>query len=329
MKLLAFRNQTAIWMLARGSLVTLLLLVASAAWAQSVNHRPDPRQLFQQMQLAAVTRAYQGYLTYEHDGQMASYALASRPSEGTLKQQLRALSGPERHFRYRRQPCPSENLEQLRTRIQTEIEDLSVHYNFYAHGDFRVAGREAYEITVMPVDRFRYGYSYAVDAETGLMLRGTTLESDRRVVERFQFVNISPEADQSGQTETASEAEKREAEEADQGCIEGQQAAVESPAWQVDWLPDGFQMVRSRVGENGTEMVFGDGMATFSLFIVPVEQIDLPPASTSIGASSLLLNYYRVDGVTYRVTMVGEVPPATLEQIAGQLHYRGEDANAG
>lgn len=292
----------------------LLLFVSYGAslQAQVVEHRPDPRQLFERMRLATMLYSYSGSLTYEHDGQLSSFEISSAMAENQWAQNIRALNGPERSFARQIDPCTLGSLDQLREKISRDVDKLTPYYNFQARGGFRIAGREAQEISVMPVDQFRYGYSFAVDIETGLMLQSMTMDSARKILERFQFIEIeNPPSVEAFQ-------------ELIDACLESPDAgesALEDVPWRTAWLPAGFERLVSRNNDGRVELVYGDGLAAVSIFIVPVDQVRFPPANTSTGATSLLLNYYDVLGNIYSVTLVGELPLATLNRIATGLDY--------
>jgi len=91
--------------------------------------------------------------------------------------------------------------------------------------------------------------------------------------------------------------------------------------WKLGWVPAGFERLVSRTAEGRVELVYSDGLAALSIFIVAVDEVRFPPANTNIGATSLMLNYYDVLGNIYSVTLVGEVPLATLLRIAAELDY--------
>ena len=280
--------------------------------AQAVEHRPDPRQLFERMRLATMLYSYSGSLTYEHDGQLSSYALASRIDAQQRTQNITALNGPERSFVQQLNPCELGTLEQLRSRIAEETEALGQYYNFQARGDFRIASRDAQELLVMPVDQYRYGYNFAVDLETGLMLHSMTMDSTRKILERFQFIQID-------QPPSADDFQALVA-----NCPENGATTAESDPlpWRLGWLPAGFEQIFSRSREGRSELVASDGLATLSIFIAPVDQVRFPPVSDTTGATSLMLNHFEVFGDLFSLTLVGEVPLVTLQRIASELQYQ-------
>lgn len=295
-----------------GLLLFFLFSFQGGVIAQTVDHRPDPRQLFERMRLATMLYSYSGSLTYEHDGQLSSFAISSATEGQQWTQNIRALNGPERNFARQLDPCELGTLDQLRAKISADIDELALYYNFQARGDFRVAGRQAQEILVMPVDQFRYGYRFAVDIETGLMLQSMTMNAARNILERFQFIEIqNPPSAEAFQSLTSS-------------CPEtvAEAPVSENIPWSMGWVPAGFEQFVSRSIDDRVELVYSDGLAAVSIFIEPVEEVRFPPVPFTTGATSLALNYYEVLGNIYSVTLVGEVPLTTLQRIASDLDYR-------
>ncbi len=286
-------------------------------WAQAVDHRPDPRQLFEKMRLASFLYSYEGAMTYEHDGQLSSFHMSSGETDGGWVQGIRFLSGPERQFAQPINLCGFDNVGQLRSRITEDTDDLALSYNFQSRSEFRIAGRQAQEVLVTPADGSRYGYNFAVDMETGLMLHAVTLDPQRNILERFQFISI--ESGPATRNFQSVQAQCVEASDAVSGVETG-----EVP-WELAWVPSGFKRVKIEHESMRTQLVYSDGLATFSVFIELLDEVRFPPATTSFGATSLMLNYYLVRGDTFAVTVVGELPLTTLQSIAAQLHYLESD----
>jgi sigma-E factor negative regulatory protein RseB len=91
------------------------------------------------------------------------------------------------------------------------------------------------------------------------------------------------------------------------------------PGWQVMQLPDGFRMTdyqqrRMHPDSPGAEhLVFSDGLAMVSVYVEAVAG-DQPPFGglSSMGA----VNAYGVVADGHQITVVGEVPAATVEMMA-------------
>ncbi|WP_049120896.1 MucB/RseB C-terminal domain-containing protein, partial [Burkholderia cenocepacia] len=66
------------------------------------------------------------------------------------------------------------------------------------------------------------------------------------------------------------------------------------------------------------QAVFTDGLATISVFIEPAEKNTRKEGAGSTGATHVLVKR-RGD---YWITVLGEVPPATLQQFASAIEYK-------
>jgi sigma-E factor negative regulatory protein RseB len=91
-------------------------------------------------------------------------------------------------------------------------------------------------------------------------------------------------------------------------------------SWRCDDLPPGFRIVSAHreqfPGSGGPviHLLYSDGLANVSVFIEPVTE-PRPVHKSRVGASSS----YSVQAGQYRVTAVGDVPAATVEQIAASI----------
>ena len=68
---------------------------------------------------------------------------------------------------------------------------IEQYYRFSVTGFGRTAGRQAVHLEIHPLDTHRFGYRLSLDKETGLLLRSELVGPNKKVLERFQFVDIS------------------------------------------------------------------------------------------------------------------------------------------
>ena len=164
--------------------ISLVGLFPATSVAQNqISNSLDPRVLYQRMLDSRRIYDYEGILTFEQAGQMQSFEVSSTQQSAGLDQKLNQLDGPQlQHFMRFEADCqPKQGLS---------VDQFDDYYNFFAIGEVRVAGRTGTEIVLMPVDKYRNGYRFVIDNDSGLMLRSVVTAPDRRVVERTQFVNI-------------------------------------------------------------------------------------------------------------------------------------------
>lgn len=308
-----------------------------------ISNSLDPKVLYERMLESNRQYDYQGILTFEQAGQMQSYEVSSRLEGSALDEKLNQLDGPEVQHFLRFDPTCSPR--------SASLDQLDDYYNFFAVDQVRVAGRTGTEIVLMPVDIYRNGYHFVVDNETGFMLRSVVTAPDRRVVERTQFVSVdlqpremteTPESSEIQETVNESsensavdaEASSRVEESGPQQPTAGSEANAESSfepqpvgcnylkvenGWVAGWLPEGFNLIESKLESDRAALVFGDGISVVSVFIEPVEQIVLPPSNAQRGATAIYINYLSSQTATYLVSVVGEVPMVTAERVFSSL----------
>ncbi len=181
----------------------------------------------------------------------------------------------------------------------------------------RIAGRKAILLAIRPHDEYRFGHRIWLDIATAFPLQTTLVGTDGATIEQVKFADI------------ALDKEIHAAALAPSISIENFRfiahprpsvtREVDSP-WSATSLPNGFRVVSSHAEElPGREqpvihILFSDGLATVSVFIEPVNDTKLARRS-QVGASSSFS--IEIDG--FRVTAVGEVPAATVEQIATSM----------
>jgi sigma-E factor negative regulatory protein RseB len=184
----------------------------------------------------------------------------------------------------------------------------------------RVAGRKSAMLAILPHDHYRYGYRIWLDTETGFPLQTQLIGDDASPLEHVMFADISILQDiQSSALASSYSTENWK------WYTEPRQTKkreVESE-WLAADVPPGFRVVSTQqkilpdAEDPLTHIVFSDGLATVSVFIAPVGE-EKTASRSSVGAS----NSYSavIDG--YRVTAVGQVPQATVEQIAESMRRR-------
>ena len=107
-------------------------------------------------------------------------------------------------------------------------------------------------------------------------------------------------------------------------------SAKQDSSWIVAELPAGYVKVEHRAivvpGKTAPvdQMIFSDGIASVSLFIEPVTKGMRPKMGHMlIGSTNICANV--IDG--YQITVVGEVPEATVMQIAKAVSFKKQTAS--
>jgi sigma-E factor negative regulatory protein RseB len=213
------------------------------------------------------------------------------------------------------------------TLLPEQIVALKENYLVSQTEEDRVAGFHAHVVVFQPKDNLRYTHKMWAHSESGLFLKAVVLDEHARVIEQYAFTQL----DIGGQV--------------DRTWIEPNRAArysikINPPAsaaksitaikhndWQVDALPGGFKKIKEicrpirDTNTPVTHLVFSDGLAAISVFIEDLG--GRVGASTGLSSQGAIQIYSRVSGDKL-ITVVGEVPPRTVIQVADSVRYAGQ-----
>jgi sigma-E factor negative regulatory protein RseB len=320
---------------------TLVWAVGLLAGLQAGAAAAESADWLARMAQAVRTRNYEGVLVYAQGGRMESMRIVHRYRDGREQERLQALSGDAREIHRDNDvvTCilPKERAVKLDRRGFTGLlpalsrataGELDAYYELQELGSAMLAGRLCRAVAVRPRDGYRYGYRMWLDEETAVPLKLELLDARGETLEQVMFTQISFPAQ-------IDDSALAPAVDAGQFVWIRRRAAMSSapatpPNWVAGQLPPGFRLVAHEqqqmpdMQEPVEHMMFSDGLATVSAFVAPH------------GAPRKLRGLSRRGAVTvyaqmvddFHVTVVGEVPQATVEQIAGQLRHEPQIAPA-
>ena len=204
--------------------------------------------------------------------------------------------------------------------LPVNLDTIKDHYTLHMSTHERVADRQAQVLFLEPKDRLRYSYKFWIDDEYGLLLKSVRFNQRSEIIESIGFNRISLLNSVSLDWFTPRIDSKKNYVMADEPVIlpDGKL----SVSWEIKELPAGYrkvdQMVRMVPGKPYPlmHMIFSDGLATVSLFIEPTNKGDKTKVTL---ASSGYTSFYAGVNHGYLVTAVGEVPEATVVQIANAV----------
>jgi len=210
--------------------------------------------------------------------------------------------------------------------LPDQLSLLNENYQIKQAEDVRVAGFHAHAIVFQPKDNLRYAHKMWADSDSGLLLKAEVSDERGAVIEQYAFTQLTIGGnidrtwivrDKPGMVPIAQQ--HAAAHKAD--------TPSKASGWLVDAMPAGFRKVteihRSMHSREASaiQMVFSDGLAGVSVFIEKMDNDeDDHPGLTSQGAIQI---YSRVTD-EHLITVVGEVPPQTVMQIADSIRYAGE-----
>ncbi|PKG83431.1 transcriptional regulator [Colwellia sp. 75C3] len=205
------------------------------------------------------------------------------------------------------------------TIFRGDITELEESYRFISVGRSRVLGRVAQLVRIVAKDKYRFSYWLWLDQKTGLLLKMAILTRQGQLLEQIQFTHIEVNDQLS---ENLAQLQITELPDVMQLTNQTQNKAL---SWQVDWLPQGFSVVKSNQhnlnsrnrGDDKTVdfMLFSDGLTEVSVYVNSSIEKFRAPEYASDGAT-MVFNQI-VQGV--EVGVVGDIPVATAKKIAESI----------
>ncbi|MBC7983821.1 MAG: MucB/RseB C-terminal domain-containing protein [Candidatus Obscuribacterales bacterium] len=313
----------------------LIFAVAAclSAWVAQAAET-DAHLWLDRMTRALATRNYDGQFLHLANGRTENMRIIHRVVDGAVTERLVSLDGSGRELiRTDTEvacylPDQRTVLVERRTdrdpllaNVPAYSEQLAAYYHLAAPRTGRVLGRSAQLITILPRDRYRYGYHLWLDQATAMPLKSELRDNENRVIEQMVFAELrllasvdaallKPAMSTEGFRWIRQEVRARRLVVNPDGRVEG---------WAVVNPPNGFRLTATQVqNAEGSkrpvrQMVFSDGLASVSVFIESKakhrpDQVGL----ARMGAAFAFV----VDMQDHWVTAVGEVPPSTVEAIA-------------
>jgi sigma-E factor negative regulatory protein RseB len=183
-----------------------------------------------------------------------------------------------------------------------------------------VAGRLAQIVELVPNDALRYSYKIWADMEYGILLKMTLLNVKQETLEQIEFNQLSMLS-----TQDANWFQPKI--DVTKNYVMEDEPTVQrvTKEWELEKLPPGYRKIdhveRTMPGKTVpmNQMIFSDGIASVSLFIEPMVKGMRPKMGHKlIGSTNICADV--IDG--YQIVVVGEVPAATVMQIAKAVRFK-------
>ncbi len=292
----------------------------------------DATAWLERMSQSVHTLNYIGTFVYMQEGRLETMQLVHAVDEAGERERLVSLSGPSREVirEHGQVTCYLPEKEALVAEhpdvppgfplnLPTHWEQLRNIYDFKVLSQSRMAGQTAQHIAIVPRDKLRYGQNYWIAADSGLLLRTEIVDEHGEVMEQLEFTSLKvleqiPQ--QMLQPDAGSMALKFS------GNSLAEVNASQPLHWHVASLPAGFELELQRqhtISGDGVaveHLIFSDGLASVSVFIEPRRDTDEASAGASQRGS---VNAYTRLMPQQRVTVLGEVPLATVRQIGESI----------
>ncbi len=208
--------------------------------------------------------------------------------------------------------------------LPEQISTVKENYSITQLEEDRVAGFHAHTVVFKPKDDLRYTHKMWAHTNSGLLLKAVVSDERNRIVEQYAFTQLS----------LANDIDRswilpKETEPSAPISLAVQSKTIpelKTQDWQVDALPAGFKrtMEVCRPMRNRThpvaQLVFSDGLAGISVFIETIPAGAQVSSGLSNKGAIQIFSKVRGDKL---ITVVGEVPPRTVMQVADSVRYTG------
>ncbi len=306
----------------------LLLACLCVPAAVADTDQVSPESLIRDMSSALTTLNYEGSFVHVQNGNIESMSIVHSSDNGGELEYMLSLNGEAREiFRNRSLvTCiwPNSNSvivsdSKKRQLLPTVDESLtnSETYDLSMGKPDRVAGIDAHVVEIKPKDHYRYGYRFWVDKETKMLLRSMLVDGENNAVEQVMFTNITyPDQISPERFKTPGGIAKVEPQKPSLAVVGKDQNRVDFLQ-----LPAGYKEVSETYKpmpiNDGpvSHVMLSDGMASVSVYVEYSNQQAQPDVALGISTMGAMNAFTRSTN-TALITVVGEVPPATVEAIA-------------
>jgi sigma-E factor negative regulatory protein RseB len=333
-------------------LLALTMLSALCTFLPAVDAQPasqapaEPklvREWLMRIHEAARHRNFQGTFVVSGGGGAVSSARIAHYCEGPNQyERIDSLDGQTRHvFRYNELVhtlWPQARLAMVEQRdlinsfpalLQVGDDRIADFYDVQPAGLDRVAGHEASVLVVRPRDEYRFGYRLWAEKRSGLLLRADVLGDKGELLETSAFSDVAINV--RSQPDTVLQPMRK---------LDGYRIVrptltptrLEAEGWTMRQPVAGFRQVSCvkrpldsvgdgdpGTGTDAVQTIYSDGLTYVSVFIEPFSsERHTRQMLTTMGATQTLM---RRQG-DWWITVVGDVPVATLKAFAGGLERK-------
>jgi sigma-E factor negative regulatory protein RseB len=323
-------------------LAVLLLGAQAASAAGEVVTGAQARQWLARINGAAAQSNYQGTLVVTTGTSMQSSRVAHFCEGSQSYERVDMLDGqPRRVLRHNEQVLtlwPMAKVARLELRepvapfpalLTGSEEQLFERYEMVAEGTGRVAGLEASVFLLRPRDAWRFAQRVWAEQSSGLLLRADVIAADGHVLETSAFSDLAlgvksrPQSVQWAMKQLDGWRVLRPTPRATALDAEGWQIKVPVAGFrqascvkrQLDPAADDERQMPAEV----LQTIFTDGLTSVSLFIEPYR-----PERHRAGGGAMqgaTHTWMQALGASW-ITVVGDVPMATLRQFASALEHK-------
>ena len=264
-------------------LVLISISISGTALAETAG---QAREWLERMTTAMSQMSYQGTFVYVHDGVVETMRITHVTDETGVRERLYSVSGPHREVIRDRKGVrcvleDSASVVEDRFVASSYFPELPLSiidsktsgYRLETGGDARIAGQTARRVSISPDDKFRYGYDFWLEEQTGLLLKWVLFDAEHKPLAKLMFTDFAM-GSEINLDELESGSRSEDFVEMKTFSPENTVVTHSNPRWQPANLPPGFQLASHshRTDVEGAEsvyehMVYSDGLAAVSVYV--------------------------------------------------------------
>ncbi len=316
-------------------IATVISLISFSA----TSYASDNLKKIEEMVVAAKALNYQGVFTYQNGKSLQTIKIIHRADSNGEAERLISLTGAAREVIRTNDVVTCIYPEGKRVQVNRRplgrgfpsnllrrLDSAADFYQVNEGGESRVAGRQAQELIITPIDDYRYGFKLWRDMNNHLLLKSELVTQAGQVLENFAFSTVEfgmaiPDAFLEPAIANRDEMTFNLSEPETAAKMAKNQSLSK---WQVNWLPEGFALVaqqnrlKAKNGASVEQRVYSDGLSSISIFMEKIKaRHGHLKGVTQMGA----VNAFGTIIQAHFVTVVGEVPEQTVNKVGSSITF--------
>lgn len=310
-------------------------LALGVACSAQASPGTDPLAWLQRAAQAARSTSYSGTFAHSNGDRTSTVRITHVSVGGDEHERIEPLDGPPHEIVRRNDEMfcyfPDAQTVRLDKRVTPRSfpavlsvapAAVAASYDVKLGKPERVLGYDCQWIRLEPKDAMRYEQRLCSEVTTGLVIRSKTLNEQKQVIEQYTFTDLKLGA-HVARSNVKSIFEARVKRWITDSQPRDEAKTVET-GWSVAAAPTGFQKItelrRTLPGrpQPVSQIIYSDGLASLSVFVEPNMPARTGEASTEDGTTTFFVHPMG----EYLVSVLGEVPLATAQQVARSVARR-------
>lgn len=313
------------------------LAFAGAVFPAAASPGNEPLVWLQRVVDSARVTTFAGTVEHKAGGNTSTSRITHIFLSGVEHEKIESLDGPRREILRHNEELqcfyPDAKTVRLDRRVTARFfpavlsgpaPAIAENYSVKLGETERVLQQDCRWIHLDPRDALRYAQRLCAEVGSGLVMRAKTLGNRGQVIEQFTFTDLRMGSQVSrGEVKSTFYGQSKDWRTDSQPRDEVKEVDT---GWTVNALPPGFrkvkEMARRMPGREKpvSQIVFTDGVAYFSVFVEPLAP-GARPGESNLAEQGDFSVFVGPVGES-QVTVLGEVPPATTQQVGRSVTRR-------